>query len=226
MNDFRVSITTTTRRRKLSDGTIASYPQWYAEYRDPQTRQRRRRAFNRKKDAEAFRNALLLKVAEGAYVDERKAPTVAQAIDHWLQTKEGSVKPSTLKGYKVSVNGAIRGPLLIGTKQERADYTESGIAPKGARFIKLLGHVKLTDLNTAMIRQWHRAVTEQCGAYTANRAKSHLKSILALAEEDFGIRAPSSPAPGPPNSWACSGPRWISIGTSSASDAFRSATAA
>src|SRR5690606_5562674 len=62
-----------------------------------------------------------------------------------------------------------------------------------ARFIKLLGDIKLPDLNTAMIRQWHRTVTEQCGAYTANRAKSHLKSILALAEEDFGIRSPSMP---------------------------------
>lgn len=199
MDNFRVSITTTTRRRKLSDGTIAYYPQWYAEYRDPQTRQRRRRAFNRKKDAEAFRNALLLKVAEGAYVDERKAPTVAQAIDHWLATKEGSVKTSTLKGYKVSVNGAIRGPLLIGTKQERADHTESGVAPKNARFLKMLGHVKLTDLNTAMIRQWHRTVTDQCGQYTANRAKSHLKSILALAEEDFAVRAPSMPTGLPRN---------------------------
>lgn len=193
MNDFKVSITTTTRRRKLKDGTVREHPQWYCEYREPQTRKRRRRAFVRKRDAEAFRNALLLKVAEGAYVDERKAPAVAQAIDHWLQTKTGTVKASTLKSYKASVTGAIRGPLLVGTKQERADYTESGVAPKGARFLKLLGHVKLTDLNTATIRAWHRTVTEQCGAYTANRAKSHLKSILALAEEDFGIRAPSMP---------------------------------
>src|SRR5690606_36110340 len=108
-------------------------------------------------------------------------------------TKEGNVKPSTLKGYKVVAHGAIRGPLLIGTKQERADYTESGIQPKGARFIKLLGNVKLPDLNTAMIRQWHRTISDQCGSYTANRAKSHLKSILALAEEDFGIRAASMP---------------------------------
>lgn len=113
--DFKISITTTTRRRKLTGGKIALYDQYYCEYRDPLTRKRRRRAFNRKKDAEAFRNALLLKVAEGAYVDERKAPTVAQGIDHWLATKEGSVKPSTLKGYKVSVNGAIRGPLLDGS---------------------------------------------------------------------------------------------------------------
>jgi integrase len=193
MNDFNISITTTTRRRKLKGGTISERLQWYCEYRDPLTRQRRRRAFNRKKDAEAFRNGLLMKLADGAYVDERKAPTVAQAIDHWLSTKEGGVKPSTLKGYKVVANGAIRGPLLIGTRQERADYTERGVQPKNARFLKLLGSVKLTDLNTAMIRVWHKTVADQCGAYTANRAKSHLKSILALAEEDFGVRAPSMP---------------------------------
>jgi integrase len=199
MNDFNVSITTTTRRRKLKDGAIREHHQWYCEYRDPLTRKRRRRAFNRKKDAEAFRNTLLLKVAEGSFVDERKVPDVGKAIDHWFATKEGAVKPSTLKGYKVVANGAIRGPLLIGTKQERADYTESGVAPKNARFIKLLGQVKLTDLNTAMIRVWHKTVTDQCGAYTANRAKSHLKSILALAEEDFGIRAPSMPTGLPRN---------------------------
>lgn len=191
--EFNVSITNTTRRRKLKDGTIAAYPQYYCEFRDPQTKARRRRAFDRKKDAEAFRSSLLLKVAENSYVDERKAPTVGQAIDHWLADKVGKVKASTLKGYKVVANGAIRGPLLIGTRQQRADYTEKGIQPKNARFLKMLGHFKLTDLNTAMIRQWHRTIVEQCGSYTASRAKSHLKSILALAEEDFGTRAPSMP---------------------------------
>ena len=34
----------------------------------------------------------------------------------WLADKDGKVKPSTLKGYKVVANRAIRGPLLIGTK--------------------------------------------------------------------------------------------------------------
>ncbi|WP_454748069.1 tyrosine-type recombinase/integrase [Ciceribacter selenitireducens] len=188
-----VSITSTTRRRQLANGTIASYPQWYCEYRDPVCGKRRRRAFNRKKDAEAFRNALLVKVAEGSYVDERTAPTVGKAIEHWLADKEGKVKPSTLTGYKVVAYGALRGPLLVGSPQERADYTETGVAPKDARFIKLLGDVKLTDLTTAMIRAWHRTIVEQCGNHTANRAKSHLKSILALAEEDFGTRAPSMP---------------------------------
>ncbi|MEW9836582.1 tyrosine-type recombinase/integrase [Mesorhizobium marinum] len=193
MNDFNVSITSTTRRRKLKGGKVVLYPQYYCEYRDPLLKKRRRRAFNRRRDAEAFRNALLLKVAEGSYVDERKAPTVGKAIDHWLEDREGKVKASTLKGYKVVANGAIRGPLLIGTRQERADYTATGMAPEGARFLKLLGDVKLPELNTAMIRQWHRVIVEQCGNYTATRAKSLLKSILALAEEDFGIRAPSMP---------------------------------
>lgn len=193
MKEFNVSITSATRRRKLKDNTLAEYPQYYCEYREPLTNKRCRRAFDRKKDAEAFRNSLLVKVSENNYVDERKAPTVSKAMDHWLENKEGNVKASTLKGYKVVVNGAVRGPLLIGTPQERADYTESGIAPSGARFVKLLGDVKLTDLTTAMIRIWHKTVVEQCGNYTANRAKSHLKSILALAEEDFSIRAPSMP---------------------------------
>ncbi|MEQ1940790.1 site-specific integrase [Mesorhizobium sp. VNQ89] len=134
-----------------------------------------------------------MKIAEGSYVDERKAPTIAKAIEHWLEDREGKVKASTLKGYKVVTRGAIRGPLLIGTRQERADYTATGVVPAGARFLNLLGDVKLTELNTAMIRQWHRTVVEQCGTYTGTRAKALLKSILALAEEDFGIRAPSMP---------------------------------
>ncbi len=192
MHDFRVSITKATRRRKLKSGATAEYPQYYCEYNEPKTLKRRRRAFNTRKDAEAYRTALQLKVAQGSYVDERKAPTVSQAIDHWLADKDNKVKESTLKGYKVVVK-TIRGPLLVGTPQERADYAETGVAPKNARFVKMLGDVKLTDLTTAMIRVWHKSVVEQCGQYTANRAKSHLKSILALAEEDFSVRAPSMP---------------------------------
>ena len=190
---FNVSITTTVRRRRLKGGLLKQYRQWYCEYRDPQTGLRRRRAFELKKDAEAYRASLIVKVAEGSYVDERKAPTVSQAIDHWLADRQGKVKASTFKGYTVVVNSAIRGPLLIGSRQQRADFTEKGIRPDGARFLKLLGDTRLTDLTTAAIRAWHNTIREQCGAYTANRAKSHLKSILALAEEDFGVRAPSMP---------------------------------
>jgi integrase len=57
----------------------------------------------------------------------------------------------------------------------------------------MLGEVKTSELTTADIRAWHKTVLEEVGRYTANRAMSMLKSILALCEEDFGVRAPSMP---------------------------------
>lgn len=56
MKDFNVSITHTTRRRKLRGGKVARYDH-YCEYKDPLTCKRRRR-LQSPEDAEAFRNAL------------------------------------------------------------------------------------------------------------------------------------------------------------------------
>ncbi|MGC2415414.1 MAG: hypothetical protein WA459_22295 [Stellaceae bacterium] len=102
------------------------------------------------------------------------------------------VKASTIGGYEV-VAKHIRGSILVGTPEERAAYVASGQVPKGARLLPMLGRAKLTDLTTAAIRAWHGEVAEHAGVYTANRAASHLRSILALAEEDFGVRAPAMP---------------------------------
>ena len=131
-------------------------------------------------------------MAEGTWVEPKTIPTVAEAVEHWLADRRGKVKATTLAGY-AAVCKAIAGPLLDGTKQERADFAQTGKKPRGARFIHLLGPLKLDQLSTAAIRTWHRTITEACGVYTANRAKSHLRSILALAEEDYGVRAPSMP---------------------------------
>jgi integrase len=190
--DFSVKLTKRTRKRKLTGGRIAIHERYVLNYREPRTGQRRQEFFERKKEAEGRQRELLNKVADNSYVDERSVPTIAQAADHWLADREGKVKPSTLKGYKV-VTHCITGPLLEATAVQRRDFTASGKKPKGAAFIKLLGEVKLSELTTAGIRAWHRTVVDQCGNYTANRAKAHLKSILALAEEDFGVRAPSMP---------------------------------
>jgi integrase len=65
--------------------------------------------------------------------------------------------------------------------------------PKRAKLLPKLGAIKLTELTTAAIRAWHREVADNAGAYSANRAASLLRSILALAEEDFGVRAPAMP---------------------------------
>lgn len=190
--EFSVTLTKRTRKRKLLSGAVALQDRYVLNYREPKTGQRRQMFFERKKDAEAKQRELLAKVADGTHVDERTVPTVAAALDHWLADKAGKVKPSTLAGYKV-VAHLIRGPLLEGTRRERHDFTETGVKPKGAKFLRLLGDVKTNELTTAEIRAWHRTIVEQCGNYSANRAKSHLQSILALTEEDFGVRAPSMP---------------------------------
>lgn len=190
--DFSVKLTKRTRKRKLLPGQVVLYDRYVLNYRDPGSGLRRQQFFERKKEAEARQRELQNQVAENAYVDERTVPTVAEAVSHWLADREGKVKATTLAGYKV-VTKCIVGPLLVGTRRERADFTATKAKPKNAAFLKLLGDVKLNELTTAMIRPWHRTLVEQCGQYTANRAKAHLKSVLALAEEDFNIRAPSMP---------------------------------
>jgi integrase len=54
--------------------------------------------------------------------------------------------------------------------------------------------VKVSELTTADIRAWHKLLTQEVGAYTANRAKQYLTASLALAAEDHHIRPPTMPA--------------------------------
>lgn len=190
--DINVSITKRARQRLLRGGARVEQVRFVANWTCPRTAARKQRFFERKTDAEAFRTQLLVDLASGSYVDAKTAPTVAQAADHWLADRDGKVKASTLTSYKVVV-GHIRGPFLVGTPKQRAEFTATGKAPKGTKLVRMLGDLKLHELTTAQIRAWHRELTELSGAYTANRAKSILKTILALAEEDFGIRAPSMP---------------------------------
>jgi integrase len=190
--ELSIKLTKRVRKRKLSSGVGVRQERYVLNFRDPRSGQRRQLFFERKKEAEAKQRSLLLQAAEKRYVNERTVATVSEAIEAWIADRTGKVKAPTLKAYKVVVK-VIRGPLLEGTAQQRAEFTATGKKPKGARFIRMLGDVKLNELTTGDIRVWHRTVVEQCGAYTANRAKSHLKSILALAEEDSGVRAPSMP---------------------------------
>ncbi|WP_061933802.1 site-specific integrase [Aureimonas sp. AU22] len=190
--DFTVKLTKRTRKRKLTSGAIVMQDRYVLNYVDPKSGGRKQLFFEKKKEAEARQRELLAQVAEGTYVDPKAVPMIGEAIDHWLADKEGKVKPSTLMGYKIVAN-CIRGPLLEGSPRERFELTANGKKPKNAQFVAMLGALKLTDLTTAAIRAWHRTLVEMVGNYTANRAKAHLKSILALAEEDFGTRAPSMP---------------------------------
>ena len=191
--DFSVKITRRVRSRKLDSGMKVEYLRYVLNYKDPVTGKRRQEFFDRQKDAQARKGDLIVKVGTGSYVDERTVPTVAEAVDHWFNDREGKVKANTLAAYGVVIE-QIRGPVLVGSAEQKAQYRATGKVPKGAKLLAMLGTTKLSDMTTADIRSWHRRVAEHSGAYTANRAKSHLRSLLALAEEDFGVRAPSMPS--------------------------------
>lgn len=190
--EFKVNLTKRTRKRRLKGGSFVLQARYVLNYRDPKTGARRQEFFELQKAAQTRKSELMVKVGTGSYVDEKTVPTVSEAIDHWLDDKVAKVKANTLAGYRFVV-AHICGPFLIADKVARAEFTLTGEKPPDARFLPMLGGIKISDLTTAAIRAWHRQVAEHAGHYTANRAKSHLKSILALAEEDFGVRAPSMP---------------------------------
>ena len=189
---FNINITKRLRRRKLRNGTVVTYVRFVLNYYHPATGQRRQEFFERAKDAQGRRSELVAQVATGTCVDERTVPTIADVVDHWLADRAGKVKPNTLAAHKVVLRH-IRGPVVAGGAEQRAAFAATGKAPKGARLLPMLGQVRLTELTTAAIRAWHREVADHAGAYTANRAASLLRSVLALAEEDFGVRAPAMP---------------------------------
>jgi len=192
MSDFQITISKRERRRKARDGRPVIYVRYFLNYSDPKTGRRLQPSFERHSEAAAARNEIVAAVEGGRFVDRRTAPTVAQGVDHWLRAREGHVKASTLAGYMV-IAATIAGPLLSASRGERAVYRRTGAKPKGAALLPMLGHVRTTDLTTAQVRQWHAVLKEQVGHYTANRAKSLLKGVMALVEEDFGVRAPSMP---------------------------------
>lgn len=128
------------------------------------------------------------------YFNPGTNPTVAEAVAHWLDIKATAIKPQTLKTYRTLCR-CITGPLLQGTPKERAAFTETGAKPhRDAKVLQMLGHRKVSELTTAEIRLWHGTVRDEVGAFTANEVKGMLKSILALAEEDFAVPVPKMPS--------------------------------
>ncbi|MCW5696324.1 MAG: site-specific integrase [Bauldia sp.] len=190
---FRVSITKQDRQRRLKSGSSVVQTRYFVNYRDPKTGERRLPSFERQKDAVAFRNQLVAAIETGTYSPERKAPTVAEAVERFLHSKSGSVRPRTIRGYREACK-LITGPVLEGTAKERARHTIKGEVPAGAKMVPLLGAVRINDLTTADIRAWHRTVQSLVSVAMANRAKMVLGAVMQLAAEDFNIRPPAMPS--------------------------------
>src|SRR5262245_8925757 len=118
---------------------------------------------------------------------------VAEAMDYWLRHRELEVRNSTIRMYR-QFRLYIVGPLLVGTRIQRLNFSRRGIVPKGAAFLEMLGSRKISELTPAIIRAWHRTLVAQVGGHSANVAKKLLRAILCLAAEDFEVPLPVMPA--------------------------------
>jgi integrase len=191
-----INVTKRDRRRRLKSGEIVMQLKYVVNFRDPNTRKRKQLFFDRQKDAHQKASEIAAAVMTGTYAPApvaRLELTVEIVVLNWLDNCVGNVKERTLRGYR-HVARYIIGPLLIGSKDQRTEYTVTGKVPKGARLQPLLGSTKNTDLTTADIRAWHKLLTKEVGSFTANRAKTYLQAALALAAEDHNIRPPAMPS--------------------------------
>jgi integrase len=188
-----VSITKRERKRRLKSGATVLHTRYVVNFQEPETGQRRQFFFERHRDAVAKRDEILASVVTGSYAPPRAGPTVADLVEHWLESRRTQVKPGTWRSYHQAV-GYITGPLLVGTKLQRHAFARTGVKPVTGELIELLGATRVSDLTTADIRNWHRTLCVQVSVYTANVAKKFLGAILALAAEDFNLRVPSMPS--------------------------------
>jgi integrase len=193
MAHFNPTIIKRTRKRRLKSGELVRQQRYFVNYRCPNTGTRKLPSFTTKRLAEVFLADLMAKVSEGSFIDPGRIPTIREAVDHWLEQRALEVKASTLRSYR-RIAKLITGPLLEGTAKERCDYDLTGQKlHMTTRLLKLLGDMPANELSTANIRKWHNLLAHQVGRYSANRSLSTLKSVLALTEEDFGVRSPAMP---------------------------------
>lgn len=192
---LKINVNTRDVRRRLRSGDIVMLRRYIVSFRHPQSRKRSQEFFERHKDALARRDQLIADYKAGAAAIDRcsRHLTVADAVKHWLDNRQGEVSARTLRGYREASRYVVE-PVLIGTAQDRYRHSTGAESGKGARFVPVLGHTKISELTTAAIREWHKTISVEVGAYSANRAKKYLRAALALAAEDYHLRPPAMPA--------------------------------
>lgn len=188
-----INITRRERKRTLKDGSTSVQLRYVVNYRDPGTQKRCQKFFEKRRDAETFKQNLIVDIQSGDYFTQQDDVTVGDVVELWFAAREGKIKPNSLRNH-LSVKPLILGPLLCGaTARQRAVYTASGDLPEGSKLVQLLSVVKIRDLSTADIRKWYVLLEKEVGVYSAKRAKLMLKSALELGAEDYNYRPPAMP---------------------------------
>ncbi|WP_424360783.1 hypothetical protein [Methylocystis parvus] len=188
---LNIALTKRIRRRKLTSGETIEQQRYVLDWRDPRTGSREQRFFERQKDAQEQRAALIAAYERGSYSAERKKVTVAEAVAAWVDAKRAVVRANTFASYEFQAR-YVAGPLLPAEARLAAIQSGTGAKPN-ARGMTLLGPVKVQELTTRQIREWHRLISEEVSVYSANKAMMILKAALALAAEDHEFRPPAMP---------------------------------
>ena len=188
-----INVTKRDVQRKLKDGSSKTLTRYVVNFKDPETKKRSQKFFAKRRDAEEFKQQLIIDIKNGDYFAKRDEVTVSDVVDLWFEIRQGKIKPNSMSNH-LRVKNLIVGPLLSGaTQKQRADFTATGIVPEGGRVLRLLRDVKIQDLSPRDIRTWFHTVEREVGSYSAKRARHILKSALELGAEDYGYRPPVVP---------------------------------
>ena len=200
------TITKRDRRRVLKSKTVVQ-TRFVVNFTDPQSGRRKQYFFERLRDAQEKRAALLVSdrrhaaPADQAWDrarTERKLQndaaqrTVGDVVAYWLASLDEGLKNSTHAYYHHIARYIVR-PLPIGSAIERRKWARTGRVPADVEIIEMLDKVPLGALTTAHIRAWHKTLVTQVGSHTANSAKKLLGAALAQAAEDLSIHVPLMP---------------------------------
>jgi integrase len=188
-----INITKRTRRRKRRDGSTAENVRYVVNYIDPDSQNRAQKFFEKRREAEAFKQNLIVDIQNGNYFAKREDVTVGDVVDLWFSARVGKIQRNSMRHHE-GVRPLVLGPLLCGaTPRQRANHTMTGKMPKGTKLVPLLADTKINDLTTADIRRWYNLIEKEVGAHSAKRAKLMLRSALELGAEDYNYRPPAMP---------------------------------
>lgn len=145
-------------------GSVHSYPlksggkRYMAMWRDPDHKQRMKRGFERKRDAEQYLRSVETSKDRGEYIDPADAKvTVSSLATGWLAAREHVMKPSSYRALNSS--------------------WETHVQPRwGTRQIGTVKHSEVQD--------WLSQLAKERGATTVLRAHGVLAALLDVAVKD------------------------------------------
>ena len=149
------------RKRKWTTRSGEAKEAWIVDYVDQQG-ERHIKTFDKKKDADSFRDSVGVDVREGVHTPENKSITVAQAADDWLAYVE-------LEGRERS------------TVTQYRQHVTQHIVPR-------IGNEKLARLTTPSINAFRDTLLRELSRPLARKVLVSLKALLKDAKRRGNIK--------------------------------------